>query len=97
MIYLDEELSFKEAIDELERITESLESGELELEESLRLFERGVELVKYCQEKLNSAKSKVEALVDSLEGGFKSVSLEEAKEGTAKEDELLQEEEDQEP
>ncbi len=84
---MNDELTFKQAIEELERITESLESGELELEESLRLFERGVELVKYCQEKLNAAKSKVEALVDSLEGGFKSVSLEEAAEGFASEEE----------
>lgn len=86
MICLNEELSFKKAIEELERITESLESGELELEESLGLFERGVELVKYCQEKLNAAKSKIEVLVDSLEGGVKSVSLEEAAEGLAREE-----------
>jgi exodeoxyribonuclease VII small subunit len=75
---LKDEPAFKEAIEELEKITESLESGELELEQSLAMFERGVELIKYCQDKLDSAQARVEALVDSLEGGVESVSLEEA-------------------
>lgn len=70
--------TFKEAIEELEEITGSLESGELELEKSLAMFERGVELIRYCQEKLDSAQAKVEALVDSLEGETKSISPEEA-------------------
>ena len=70
--------TFKEAIEELEKITDSLESGELELEKSLALFERGVELIRYCQEKLDSAQARVEALVDSLEGEVKSVPVEEA-------------------
>lgn len=71
------ELTFKEAIEELEKITDSLESGELELEKSISLFERGVELIKYCQEKLDSAKAKVELLVDSLEGEIEEVPAEE--------------------
>jgi len=65
---LEKEPTFKEAIDELEKITASLESGELELEKSLALFERGVELIRYCQDKLDGAQSKVELLLDSLEG-----------------------------
>lgn len=62
------EPTFKEAIEELEKITERLESGELELEESLKLFERGVELIKLCQDRLDGAQARVELLVDSLEG-----------------------------
>jgi exodeoxyribonuclease VII small subunit len=73
----DNEPTFKEAIEELEKITDSLESGELELERSLALFERGVSLIKYCQDKLDSAQAKVELLVDSLEGEIESVPLEE--------------------
>jgi len=65
---LADEPTFKEAIEELEKITASLESGELELEKSLALFERGVELIKYCQDKLDGAQAKVETLLDSLEG-----------------------------
>jgi exodeoxyribonuclease VII small subunit len=73
----DNEPTFKEAIEELEKITDSLESGELELEQSIALFERGVSLIKYCQDKLDSAQAKVELLVDSLEGEIESVPLEE--------------------
>jgi exodeoxyribonuclease VII small subunit len=74
----EKEPTFKEAIEELEKITDSLESGELELEQSLALFERGVELIKYCQDKLDSAQAKVELLVESLEGEIRGVPLEEA-------------------
>ena len=63
-----DEPTFKEAIEELEKITASLESGELELEKSLAMFERGVVLIKYCQDKLDGAQAKVEMLLDSLEG-----------------------------
>lgn len=71
--------TFKEAIEELEQITESLEGGELELEKSLELFERGVELIKYCQDSLDSAQSRVEVLVESLGGEVKSETLAEEK------------------
>lgn len=77
---MEDEPTFKEAIEELEKITDSLESGELELEKSLELFERGVELIKYCQDSLDSAHTKVELLVDSLEGEIESVPLEEGEE-----------------
>jgi exodeoxyribonuclease VII small subunit len=73
---LENEPTFKEAIEELEKITASLESGELELEDSLKLFERGVELIKFCQDKLDGAQAKVEMLVESLEGDIESVPLE---------------------
>jgi exodeoxyribonuclease VII small subunit len=77
---LENEPTFKEAIMELEKITDSLESGELELEQSLALFERGVGLIKFCQDKLDRAQSKVELLVDSLEGEIEAVPLEEGTE-----------------
>lgn len=77
---MENEPTFKEAIEELEKITDSLESGELELEESLALFERGVELIKYCQDKLDGAQAKVEVLVDSLQGEIEAVALEDAAE-----------------
>ncbi len=68
-----EEPTFKEAIEELERITVSLESGELELEESLELFEKGVDLIRYCQDRIDTAEARVSALVDSLEGKAEEV------------------------
>jgi exodeoxyribonuclease VII small subunit len=81
----DNENTFKEAVEELEKITDSLESGELELEQSLALFERGVDLIKFCQDKLDSAQAKVELLVGSLEGEIESVSLDEAGEECSEE------------
>lgn len=65
---MEKEPTFKEAIEELEKITTQLESGELELEQSLALFERGVVLIKFCQDRLDGAQAKVEGLVSSLEG-----------------------------
>ena len=75
---VEDKPNFKEAIEELQKITGSLESGELELEKSLGLFERGVELIKYCQDSLDSAQAKVELLVGSLEGEIESVPLEDS-------------------
>ena len=71
----ENEPTFKSAIEELEKITDSLESGELELEQSLALFERGVSLIKYCQDRLYSAQARVELLVDSLEGEVEAVAF----------------------
>ncbi|MBN2168780.1 MAG: exodeoxyribonuclease VII small subunit [Actinobacteria bacterium] len=71
-------------MEELEKITNTLEGTELELEKSLELFERGVELIKYCQKKLDSAESRVDVLVDSLDGGIEAV-REESQEGTGDE------------
>jgi exodeoxyribonuclease VII small subunit len=80
---LVKEPTFKQAIEELEKITDSLESGELELEKSLALFERGVELIKFCQDKLDSTETRVSALIDSLDGEVKAVSLEDAADESA--------------
>lgn len=79
---MESELSFKDAIEELEKITNTLEGTELELEKSLETFERGVELIKYCQKKLDAAEARVEILTDSLEGGIEEVPEEEIESGT---------------
>jgi len=54
--------SFEEALKELESLVEAMEQGELTLEESLKSFERGVELTRTCQQALKSAEQKVEIL-----------------------------------
>jgi exodeoxyribonuclease VII small subunit len=59
---------FEEAVKELERVVERLESGELSLEESLAAFEAGVGLVKYCNQKLTDVERKIEVLVKDKEG-----------------------------
>jgi exodeoxyribonuclease VII small subunit len=59
---------FEVALEELEGMVEQLETGELALEESLAAFEKGVGLVKYCNQKLAEVEKKVEMLVKDKEG-----------------------------
>ncbi len=54
------ELSFEEALLELENIVKSLEIGSVKLDEALSTYERGVELKNYCQKKLAEAKLRIE-------------------------------------
>ena len=58
-----EELSFKEASIELEHIVRALEEGDLELEESLERYSRGVELLSSLRERLANAEQRVQTLV----------------------------------
>ena len=60
----DTELArFEASLGELEQIVGKLERGELKLEESLQLFERGVELTKACRKSLETAELKVKQLL----------------------------------
>jgi exodeoxyribonuclease VII small subunit len=59
---------FEVALGELEQVVEQLESGDLSLEDSLAAFERGIGLVKYCNQKLNEVEKKVEFLLKDKEG-----------------------------
>lgn len=62
-----DELTFGAALGELEQIVRALESGQLELEESLERYERGVALLHACQRKLDSAQQRITMLVGELE------------------------------
>ena len=59
-----EKLTYEQALNELEDITEKLESQALELEETLTLFERGKALIQRCQTLLEKAELKVSQLSD---------------------------------
>jgi exodeoxyribonuclease VII small subunit len=63
-----QELKFEEAIADLEQVVEHLESGDLSLEDSLAAFEKGVGLVRYCNQKLSEVEKKVELLVKDKQG-----------------------------
>lgn len=56
-------LDFEKALTDLEAIVEKLEQGDLPLDESLKAFERGVELTRQCQVALKQAEQKVEILL----------------------------------
>jgi len=61
------ELPFEQALGELEETVAKLEEGELTLEESLALFERGQKLAAYCNQLLDEASLHVEQLTDDGE------------------------------
>ena len=68
-------LSFEQALAELETIVRQLESGEVELEKSISIYERGAALRAHCEGKLTDAELKVEKIVQGKNG---SLSLEPA-------------------
>ncbi len=57
------EPALDEALAELETLVETLEGGELTLEDAMKQFERGVELTRYCQDALKDAEQKVDILM----------------------------------
>lgn len=62
---------FESAMKRLEEIVKILESGELPLASLLEMYEEGVKLQNFCQEKLDEAERKVEILVRKSEGDLK--------------------------
>jgi exodeoxyribonuclease VII small subunit len=61
-------LSFEAALRQLEEIVQRLEKGELPLEESLRLYEEGIRLSRYCHAKLEEAEGRIEQLLKDARG-----------------------------
>lgn len=59
-------LDFEASLKELEKIVRELESGDVNLDESLKRFEQGIELYRACRSTLESAEKKIKILSDSL-------------------------------
>ena len=57
------ENNFESALKRLEEISDLLESEDTPLEDSIKLFEEGIELKEFCEEKLKSAKLKIDKIV----------------------------------
>ena len=79
--------TFEESLDQLEAVVKRLEEGDMPLEESLELFEKGVRLSRDCRERLTTAERRIEVLMKEANG---DLNLEEIPVGH-------QEEEDDEP
>ena len=62
------EKTFEASLNELERIVNQLEDGDLSLEESLKLFEEGVKLSRECQQRLAQAERRIEVLLKDADG-----------------------------
>ena len=63
-----DKMSFEEALAELEGIVRQLEAGEVELEKSIAIYERGASLKAHCESRLKSAELKVEQIVQGAGG-----------------------------
>jgi exodeoxyribonuclease VII small subunit len=62
---------FEDALNKLEKIVSKLEEGDIPLEESLKLFEEGIRLSRFCNQKLDEAERKVDILLKGKEGTLK--------------------------
>ena len=57
-----EKLTFEEAMQELEKLVDSLDKGDVSLDQAIAAYDRGTQLKDYCQKKLHDAKMKVETI-----------------------------------
>ena len=60
----EEAFDFEAALAELEQLVETMEQGDLSLEQSLKDFERGIQLTRSCQKALSEAEQKVQILLE---------------------------------
>ncbi len=67
-VALPTELSFEDALAELERIVRGLEGGQQRLEEAITAYERGSLLRRHCEDKLREAEMRVEKIVTAGDG-----------------------------
>ena len=73
-------LTFEQALAELEKIVARMESGELSLEQALATHKRGLELARFCQQKLEAAQQQVKVLEGEVLKPLASVATEVASE-----------------
>jgi exodeoxyribonuclease VII small subunit len=74
------EKKFESALSRLEEIVKELESGDLPLEQSLKLCEEGIKLSRICNKRLEDAERKVEILMKDRDGNIKAEPFEEKEE-----------------
>ena len=70
-------LSFEDALKELTDIVGKMESGNVPLEDSVRLYERGDALRKHCEKKLADAQAKIEKISVNKDGSLSTAPLDE--------------------
>ncbi len=69
--------TYESAMEELKELSERLESGELTLDESLETYAKAVELIKFCNAKLQNAQKQMTVLIQDFEGEIKEVPFKE--------------------
>jgi len=60
--------TFEQSLKQLERIVQELEDGDLPLEKAIKKFEEGIELTKFCSQKLDETEKKISILLKNAEG-----------------------------
>lgn len=68
--------SFEKSLEQLRDIIEKLESGNLPLEDSIKLFQEGTKLIEYSHKKLSEIQKKVEILTEDKDGALKTENFE---------------------
>ena len=68
---MNEKFQFEKALEDLEKIVDAMESGELTLDQALKKYEEGVGLVRACQSKLTETEKRIEILTKTLDGSLK--------------------------
>ncbi|HEX5454194.1 MAG TPA: exodeoxyribonuclease VII small subunit [Stellaceae bacterium] len=66
------EMSFEDALAELEQIVRRLEAGQVKLDEAIECYERGALLKRHCEQKLNEAQQRVDRIVIGPDGAAAS-------------------------
>ena len=64
---MNKNTDFEKSLDELENIVEQLQNGDIFLDESIKLFERGMELTNLCRKTLETARQKITSLTEEEE------------------------------
>lgn len=72
-----EEMSFEEALKELESSVKKIDQGTESLEVSIEVFERGTKLKAHCEQKLQEAKLKIEKIIQKSDGSISSEEIQE--------------------
>ena len=70
-----ENLSFEDALGELETIVKTLETGQAKLEDSIGKYERGIALKNHCEQKLREAQAKIEKITAGKDGTLATAPL----------------------
>lgn len=71
------EMSFEDAMEKLEQISEKLEQGDVSLEDSMKLYSEGMELSKLCNDKIEQIEKKIAMLAEDATGEIHEVEFEE--------------------
>ena len=73
---MNKDMKFEDAVNKLEEIVRALEDGNTPLDRALELYESGIALVRFCNEKLDSAEQKINMLVSGADGKINATPFE---------------------